>query len=116
MIGRLFLSLVAVFGFVSIAHTLTSSQIAINPSNDVLTATSSSIGGSALLAGACAQGTVTVSEATTSMAVIVSPNTYPGDGTVWEAFVSAANTVTVKVCAILALTPTASTYNVRVIK
>lgn len=80
----------------------------------VLSGTSSSIGGSALLAGACSSGTATVTGATTSMVAQIDPNTYPGDGAIWEAYVSASNTVTVKVCAIVALTPTASTYNVRV--
>lgn len=78
--------------------------------------TSSSIGGSALLAGACASTTVSVTGATTAMAVSVSPVTYPGDGNFWMGYVSASNTVTVKVCAAVAGTPTASTYNVRVIQ
>lgn len=79
-------------------------------------ATSGSIGGGALLAGACASGTVPVSLSLTGNAVIVSPNTYPGDGIIWYGYVSANGTVTVKVCSILALTPTASTYNVKVIQ
>jgi hypothetical protein len=81
-----------------------------------LTGTSSSIGGGALLAGACSTTAVTVAGATTGMVAEVDPNTYPGDGSVWSAQVTSANTVTVKVCAIIALTPTASTYNVRVIQ
>lgn len=78
--------------------------------------TTGSIGGGALLAGACTSGTVSVTGATTSMVAVANPNTYPGDGSEWEAYVSSSNTVTVKVCAIVALTPTASTYNVRVIQ
>ena len=81
-----------------------------------MTATTGSIGGGALLAGACASGTVAVPSSTTGMIVGVSPNTYPGDGIIWYAYVSANGTVTVKVCAILALTPVASSYNVRVIQ
>ncbi|WP_186260354.1 hypothetical protein [Burkholderia gladioli] len=81
-----------------------------------LAGTSSSIGGSALAAGACASGTVTVTGATTSMVAQASPVTYPGDGNVWSAYVSGANTVTIKVCAVVAGTPTASTYNVRVLQ
>ena len=77
---------------------------------------SGSIGGGALSAGACASTTATVTGAVTSMAVAASPNTYPGDGSYWLAYVSAANTVTVKVCAAVALTPNASTYNIRVIQ
>jgi hypothetical protein len=81
----------------------------------VFTGTTGSIGGGALLAAQCASATVTVNGATTAMAADATPNTYPGDGCVWNAQVTSANTVTVKVCAIVAITPTASTYNVRVI-
>jgi hypothetical protein len=81
-----------------------------------LSGTTGSIGGSALTAGQCASGTVSVSGSTTSMTVSVSPNTYPGDGFIPWGYVSSSGTVTVKVCAELAGTPTASTYNVRVIQ
>lgn len=77
-------------------------------------ATSGSIGGGALIAGACSNAATTVTGATTSMAAVASPVTDPGDGAVWLAYVSAADTVTVKVCAIVAMTPTASAYNIRV--
>jgi hypothetical protein len=79
-------------------------------------ATTGSIGGGALLAGSCASGTVAVTASLTGNAVLVSPNTYPGDGIVWFGYVSSNGTVTVKVCAILALTPSAGTYNVKVIQ
>ena len=82
----------------------------------VLTGTSGSIGGSALSAGACASGTVSVSGATTAMAVSVSPAADPGSGFAWMAFVSSSGTVTVRVCAIAAGTPASTTYNVRVIQ
>lgn len=75
-----------------------------------------SIGGGLLTAGSCTSGTAAVSGATTSMVAMASPVTYPGDGTSWFAYVSAGNTVTVKVCAMVALTPGASTYNVRVLQ
>lgn len=81
-----------------------------------LAATSASIGGSALAAGACTSGTVAVAGSTTGMAVVATPVTYPGDGSTWAGYVSAAGTVTVKVCAIAAVTPGASTYNVRVLQ
>ncbi len=84
--------------------------------NPVLLGTTGSIGGGALLAGQCASGTVSVTNATTSMVALTDPNTYPGDGTYWDAQVTSAGTVTVKVCAAIALTPTASTYNVRVLQ
>lgn len=80
------------------------------------TGTTTSIGGGALGAGACASADTTVTGAATTMTVTTAPNTYPGDGYVWQSYVGAANTVTTKVCAIVAGTPTASTYNIRVIK
>ncbi len=79
-----------------------------------LNGTTGSIGGGALAAGACASGTASVANSTTSMAVATSPSTYPGDGFFWHGYVSSAGTVTVKVCASVAGTPTASTYSVRV--
>ncbi|WP_146774149.1 beta strand repeat-containing protein [Burkholderia cepacia] len=90
-----------------------SNGVTINP---VLTGTTASIGGSSLAAGACTSGTASISGSTTSMAVAASPVTYPGDGFWWEGYVSAAGTVTVKVCAVAAGTPTASAYNVRVLQ
>jgi hypothetical protein len=82
------------------------------------TGTASAIGGSSLTAGQCASGTVTITGATTSMSVAVSPATDPGTGFTWEGFISAANTVTVRVCNVTggALTPASSAYNVRVIQ
>lgn len=82
---------------------------------DPLTGTSGSLGGGALAAGACASGTVSITGSTTAMSVVATPVTYPGDAIYWKAYVSAAGTVTVKVCAAIAATPTSSTYNVRVI-
>lgn len=86
----------------------------------VLSGTTGSIGGGALLAGACATGTVTVTGATTSMAAVASPaaGVDPSNGGVLgvaiDARVSSANTVTVSVCSPIAGTPTAATYAVRV--
>lgn len=77
-------------------------------------ATTAAIGGGALTVGTCATGTVTVTGATTLMMVSASPAANPGASIGWFAFVSAANTVTVKVCALLAGTPTSTTYNVKV--
>jgi len=86
----------------------------------VLSGTTAAIGGSALLAGQVAQGTVTIAGATTSMVATASPSSDPDSslstGIAIYAFVSAANTVTVRVCAIVAVTPAAVTYNVRVIQ
>ncbi len=82
----------------------------------VLSGTTGSIGGGLLTVGTCASGTATVTGATTAMAVASSPVTYPGDGNYWVAYVSTADTVTVKVCATATLTPSASNYNVRVVQ
>ena len=90
----------------------TTGTLAIAP----LSSTSASIGGGALGAGACATTATTVTGAAVGMAVVATPNTYPGAGNVWNSYVSAGNTVTTQICAIVAATPTASTYNVRVMQ
>lgn len=88
--------------------------------NPVLTGTTGSIGGSALLAGQCAAGTVSVTGATSAMVATASPSSDPDSnlstGVGIYAFVSGSNTVTVRVCAIVAVTPAATTYNVRVLQ
>jgi hypothetical protein len=83
--------------------------------SQTLTGTTGSIGGGLLTAGSCASGTASIAGATTAMGVIATPVTYPGDGATWLGFVSASGTVTVKVCALVSVTPSASNYNVRVI-
>lgn len=78
-------------------------------------ATTATITPGPLLAGACTTGTaVTINGATTGMSATVSPTSYPGDGSYWLAIIT-SNTVTVKVCAAVAETPSASTYNVRLL-
>lgn len=86
-----------------------------------LTGTTGSIGGALLAAGGCSSGTVGITGATTAMAVTASPaagtNPDPGSlGVYWRSRVSSANTITVDVCTPLAGTPTADTYNVRVLQ
>ncbi|WP_297505911.1 hypothetical protein [Ferrovum sp.] len=81
-----------------------------------LSGTSTSIGGAALVAGGTATTTVNIAGATTSMGVVVSPTTFPGAGIDWSGYVSSSGVVTVVVTAIIAATPTASTYNVRVLQ
>lgn len=81
-----------------------------------LTGTTGSIGGGVLIAGACSSGTATIANSTTAMGVVATPVTYPGDGVTWAGYVSTNGTVTVKVCAIVGLTPGATNYNVRVIQ
>jgi hypothetical protein len=80
------------------------------------TGTTGSIGGSALLAGACTSGTVAITGATAAMGIVVTPASYPGDGVWWEGYASSPGTVTVKVCAAIATTPSAENYNVRVLQ
>lgn len=81
-----------------------------------ISATTGVITPGSLAAGACASTTVSISGATTSMVAATSPSIYPGDGSFWLAYVSAANTVTVKVCASVSMSPGASTYNVRLLQ
>ena len=97
-------------GNFAIANSLTT------PSISLTAYTSSSIGGSSLAAGACASTTVAITGLTTAMIVDTTPATYPGDAYFWKAYASAAGTATVKVCAAIAGTPTASAYNLRVIQ
>jgi hypothetical protein len=96
-----------------VTATLSSSSLP----NPVFTGTTASIGGGALLAGACASGTATIAGATTAMvpATTASTSAAPGVGFSVYAQVTSSNTVTVSVCALVNGTPTASTYLVRVI-
>ncbi len=78
-------------------------------------ASSASLGGSALTIGTCATNATTVTGATTAMAVVVTPATYPGAEFYWRGYVSAADEVTTTVCSVASATPTASVYRIRVI-
>lgn len=102
----------ALVGLLALSPTEVNAQATGVPNGQIVTA---SVGGGALLAGACATQTFTLAGLTTSQLLVVSPNTYPGDGTDWQAYVSATNTGTLKVCALVAVTPTSSTYNIRII-
>lgn len=82
----------------------------------ILPAATASIGGSLLLAGACTTGTANVSGATVGMVSAVEPASYPGAGVYWQSRVTSANTVTVYVCGVIAVTPSSTTYQVRVIQ
>jgi hypothetical protein len=80
--------------------------------------TTGSIGGGALLVGASASGTVSITGATIGMVC----DAQASDGTNMAALgavvsctVTSVNTATVNVAAIIALTPASKTYNVRVI-
>jgi hypothetical protein len=82
----------------------------------VLAGSTDRIGGSPLPAGSCASGGASIAHATTAMVVVATPQTYPGDGFIWTGSVATEGLVTVKLCAIAAGTPTASTYNIRVLQ
>lgn len=100
---------------ISALGLISSAPAQYNPNLSTLFATSTSIGGSLLAAGGCSSGTVAMVNATTGMAVVATPVTYPGDGNYWLGYVSTNGTVTVKVCAAVAGTPGATNYNVRVV-
>lgn len=76
-----------------------------------------SIGGGALLLGNCASGTATVTGATAGQVVKAntSDGTFIGGAFNVLADVTSSNTVTVNVCAVVAGTPTAKSYSVKVI-
>jgi hypothetical protein len=76
-----------------------------------------SIGGGALTAGTCTTGTATITGVLpgSPVAVSASDGTLPDPLIVLRGAVTAADTVTVQLCAISAVTPAAKTYNVRVI-
>ncbi len=100
------------------SSTLSGAQwISASSALGLISTTTISIGGAALTAGNCTSTSVTINSATTTTGSIVdvSPQTYPGDGIFWKAYVSAANTVTVKACADTSTTPTASKYNIKYI-
>jgi hypothetical protein len=80
-----------------------------------LTGTTGSLGGSPMTLGQTITATATVPGSATSMAVVCSPVSYPGDGFTWNAYVSAAGTVTVFLTCIGVGTPVSSAYNVRCI-
>jgi len=82
--------------------------------NPILSGVTGSISGGLTL-GTCDTGTATVTGATTSMTATASPTTFPGTGVLWNAYVSAADIVTVVECGLAVITPTATTYQVRVI-
>jgi hypothetical protein len=73
-----------------------------------------SVTGTALAAGACDTNSVTITGANTSgqfSHVVATPQSAPSAPTYIQAFVSAANTVTVKMCVATASTPTTTTFN-----
>ena len=97
-----------------ISDSITAATAASTYAPKPLTGTTGSIGGGTLTAS-CATGTATVATSTTSMVAIASPNADITDAAYSiVAWVSTNGTVTVAVCG--TGTPTATTYNVRVIQ
>jgi hypothetical protein len=81
-----------------------------------INAVSPATGGVNLAAGGCFTQPVTVTGATrTGMTVTVAPRTFPGDGVTWEGYINATNSVTVKVCSIIAAFVGASIYDINVL-
>lgn len=105
--------------FTAAAGSFTSMTVnggAVLPS---LSGTTGSIGGSFLASpGTTVTGTVTVAGAVVGapVAVSASDGTSPNGLVVLSASVTSTNTVTVQLSALAAVTPTAKTYNVRVIQ
>lgn len=79
-----------------------------------LRGTTGTITGTLLALGACNTGTATVTGATTAMQATASPVSDPGTTVVWHAWVSSANTVTVKECELVLGTPNNTVFNVTV--
>lgn len=77
-----------------------------------MSGTTGNIGGGLLVALGCSSGTATVTGAAVGMPVSVSPSGAATTGSFFYGWVSSANTVTVNVCALVAVTPTAQPYNV----
>jgi hypothetical protein len=96
------------------------STTATYPSTGVIATTLNGVTGTItpglLLAGGCASGNATVTGVVVGQPVSVSPTVYPGDGSYFFGYVSAANTVTVKVCAVVSLSPIGTTYSVKVLQ
>jgi hypothetical protein len=79
-----------------------------------ISGTTGSIGGSALTAGNCASGTATITGGTAGHPAVASESdgTFIGGSYTVRAVTTSSTAVTVQVCAVIAGTPTAKTYNV----
>lgn len=95
--------------------------LALTDLSGVLAGVTGSIGGSPLILGQAATGTVSITGASAAVAagavIIVTPVTQgdPGAGFIWTGYLSGSDTITVSVICIVAGTPTATTYNVAVL-
>lgn len=82
----------------------------------VINGATASLGGFTIGAGGCFTGTATVTGATvTGMTATASPRTFPGNGITWNAYISASNVATVKVCNSISGFVGVSIYDVNVL-
>lgn len=78
--------------------------------------TTASVSG-ALTVGVCNTATSTISGAAmaSTTSIITTPQTYPGDGVIWESYVFSPTQVVTKECGLKSVTPTATAFNIRAI-
>ena len=93
----------------------TSTGRSYGQAGSVLSGTSGAVSG-ALTVGTCNTTTVNITGATTGMAVVVSPagGVSVGTGIEWHGEVTSSGVVTVFECGLAIVTPTSTTFNVRV--
>lgn len=105
-----------VLGFNGTSHAITESIAGGTtfPLAQVISATSSAFA-TATTPATCVQNTTSVSGATTSMAVDVSPVSTPGVGAIWSGFVSSTGNVTINECAVAISAGGTIAFNIRVI-
>jgi hypothetical protein len=81
-----------------------------------MTATSDVIGGAPMTAGTSVSTVTSVPGAAQGMTVVATPGVLPGDGFVWQSYVSAPGEVTTKLIAVQTGTPLATGFYLRVKK
>ena len=74
-----------------------------------------SVSATAPAAVGCNDTTVSISGVTTGMVVATSPQASPGANVSWSSFVSASGTVDIRLCTLVAFTPSATTYSIVVL-
>lgn len=96
------------------ARVTVNGLFALQASSTILTP---SISG-AIVGLGCDTATSSVDASITSStsAFITTPTTFPGAGLFWQTYLSAAGLITTEVCSDVTVTPTASTYVVKIVK
>lgn len=106
-------------GNIGLATTSPDSVLDVNGNfrlEGVSAVVTSSISG-AIIGIGCDTATTSVDATVSSSTVfITTPQTFPGAGLFWQTYLSATGVITTEVCSDVTVTPTASTYNVRIIK